>query len=1273
MILPKNETMIRNTESKQRYRRYAMILLVVCAGISFSFLSFSIVRRLETQRLQTELQLHTQTHVNAIKKDIGSNLNALRFLSSFFKSSEAVYRDEFRTFTKDILQHTPGVQAIEWIPRVLLAQREKYERDARLDGFQNFQITERGEQGEMIRAGERDEYFPVCFVEPYRGNEIALGYNLASNPSRMAALEKSRDTGQMTATARITLVQETGKEYGFLVFLPVYRKKALTDTIESRRKNLTGFVLGVYRVGTFVKNAFKYPGGLTIHIYDKSSPPGESLLYPFSRQTRRNANLMEPENKFRFSSSLNVADRQWELVCEFSPDFLAYSPMMTSWAVLVGSLLLTCLFAVYLVNNIKRTIQIENLANRLSSEAAERKKVDEAFQRSEKNYRLLFEGSTNGIMAFDIETKRFVYANPAASRMFGYPEIELEQMSIADFHPKDSLIQVMSEFESQVRGEKTTSSGLPCLRKDGTIFYADITGSNTIIDEKKCSVGFITDVTERKHWELSLRRNEAQLANACEMGHLGPWEYDIEKDLFTLTDSFYAIFGTTAEEVGGYTMSSSDCAKRFVHPEDVSLVGLETMKAVETDDPKFIRQFEHRFLDAEGEIGYISVRFFNIKDTNGQTIKTYGVNQDITERLRREKALKESEKTYRELFENSTDFVYTADMKGTFTDANRAAEDLTGYTKDEIIGMNYMDYTPENTHEGIFEAFSMVLNEAKPLKDFPLEVIIKDGTKRYFETCVSPLRKGEEVIGFQGSSRDVTKRKRTEDALYREKERFKFLVEGSPLGVALINKEELYKYINPKFTEIFGYTLEDIPTRQQWFIKAYPDEKDRKRVIFTLKDDQKKYGIGEVRPRSFEVTCKDGSRKIIRLRLVTMETGDQLLIYEDITETQRLEEQLRQTQKMEAIGTLAGGIAHDFNNILASLIGYTELAIDYVDDKKELLEDLQEVRKAGNRAKDLVSQILAFSRQSEKELKPIKAEPIVKEALKLLRSSLPTTIEIRDNILSDALVMADPTQIHQVMMNLCTNASHAMQEKGGILEVALTDVYLDSSFTSRYPDIKTGNFLKLTVRDTGHGIAPDILDQIFNPFFTTKEKGEGTGLGLSVVHGIIKSAGGTITVYSEPEEGSEFNLYLPIIEREVKEEQGFEIPLSTGSERILFVDDEQPIREMSKKLLESLGYRVEVRSNGIEALEFFKVNPESFDLIITDMTMPNMTGAQLAEQLMSVRSDIPIILCTGFSTMIDEKKSNAMGIRAFVLKPIIKSDIAKIIRMVLDDARGSQG
>ncbi len=372
---------------------------------------------------------------------------------------------------------------------------------------------------------------------------------------------------------------------------------------------------------------------------------------------------------------------------------------------------------------------------------------------------------------------------------------------------------------------------------------------------------------------------------------------------------------------------------------------------------------------------------------------------------------------------------------------------------------------------------------------------------------------------------------------------------------------------------------------------------------------------------------------------------------------------------MEAIGTLAGGIAHDFNNILSAVMGFTELAMYQVEKGTSTQDDLQEVLKASVRARDLVKQILTFSRQAEYEQKPIQVKLIVKEALKLLRASLPATIEIRGNIQSDSLVMGDPTQIHQIMMNLCTNAQHAMQAKGGVLEVSLTDEELDLASAAGYPDLNPGHYLQLTVSDTGHGMRPEIVEQIFDPFFTTKGPGEGTGLGLSVVHGIVKSHGGDIHAYSEPGKGTTFKVFFPAVERLKEQEPREERPVQVGTEHILFIDDEPSLAKMGHQILESLGYKVTSRTSSVEALQLFWVKPNNFDLVITDMTMPNMTGHDLAREIIHIRPDIPIILCTGFSSSINEEKALAMGIRAFVMKPILRRTIAETIRMVLDQKK----
>jgi len=392
-----------------------------------------------------------------------------------------------------------------------------------------------------------------------------------------------------------------------------------------------------------------------------------------------------------------------------------------------------------------------------------------------------------------------------------------------------------------------------------------------------------------------------------------------------------------------------------------------------------------------------------------------------------------------------------------------------------------------------------------------------------------------------------------------------------------------------------------------------------------------------------------------------------ILLITDVTDRKRMEYELRQSQKMEAVGTLAGGIAHDFNNILSAIIGYTELSLIYASEGSKLRANLLNIFKAGERATDLVKRILTFSRQAETERKPLQSTPIVKEALKLLRSSLPSTIQIRPNLGNDLYnILADPTQIHQIVMNLCTNAAHAMRDQGGTLEITLENVELNGDFSAKYLDIHPGPYLKLTVTDTGHGMTPDIMDSIFDPYFTTKEQSEGTGMGLSVVHGIVKSNDGGITVQSEPGKGSRFSIYFPAIDMRVVAEPASAEPLPSGNECILFIDDEPPLVEIGQEILESLGYTVVIRTSSIEALNLFRATPHRFDLVITDMTMPNMTGDKLARELIEIRPDISVILCTGYSDMISEQKAKEIGICEFVIKPIVTRELTSVVRRVLD-------
>jgi signal transduction histidine kinase len=405
---------------------------------------------------------------------------------------------------------------------------------------------------------------------------------------------------------------------------------------------------------------------------------------------------------------------------------------------------------------------------------------------------------------------------------------------------------------------------------------------------------------------------------------------------------------------------------------------------------------------------------------------------------------------------------------------------------------------------------------------------------------------------------------------------------------------------------------------------------------------------------------KNESDEIIGLIKIIRDISDQKIAEE---ERKKLEAALHQSQKMEAIGTLAGGIAHDFNNILTAVIGYTELALFSIEKGSKEAANLHEVLKAGKRAKDLVNQILTFARKTHEEVKPILIGPIVDDVMKLLRSTTPSSIEIRKKIETESLVMADRTRIHQIFLNICTNAVQAMESNGGILDISITDIYFD-----RNNGLKPGEYIKITISDTGTGIPNENLELIFDPYFTTKRQGEGTGLGLSVVHGIVEGYGGKIFVNSELDRGTTFTVYLPATKLDpLKEENPYE-NLPRGLERILFVDDEPSIVEMAGQLLGALGYKVTCKNSSMEALELFREKPDDFDLVITDMTMPFMNGDKLAAELIKIRNGIRIILCTGYSKTISDETAFRLGIRKFLMKPAEYSMLARAVRDVLDMA-----
>lgn len=752
--------------------KYLPVIVILTAGIILACFSFNIMKEYENNKIQLELERSAENRMMALQRGLEAGYLVLESMAAFYDSASEMKRQDFKEFVQPLIKSNIAIQALEWIPRVALSERPAYEQAARLDGYAQFGITQRKTQGQMVSAKEREEYFPVYYVEPYQGNEIALGFDLASNPIRKQALESARHNGQMTATARITLVQETGSQFGFLIFLPVYHRDILGMGRRDRHPRLKGFMLGVFRIGDLVEKAISYldPQGIDILIDDMSAPEGERFLYFHASRLHSNAvpaHALEPLDRpaqFSYSVFIDVSGRRWRMTCIAAPYFVADYKTFIPLILLLATVLCSAFAAAYLFSTIR------------------------------SKYRL-----------------------------------------------------------------KQT---------------------------------------------LGLLQNKM---DAC-----------------------------------------------------------------------------HKV----------------------------------------EEALSESE------------------------------------------------------------------------------------------------------------------------------------------------------------------------------------------------------------------------------------------------------ERLQQAQKMEAIGTLAGGIAHDFNNILAAITGFCELAMARSEKGGKQHADLLQILKSADRATALVKQILTFSRQHKEELKPIQISPIVKEVIKLLKAALPATIEIHADIRNHLdPIMADPTSIHQVIMNLCTNAAHAMRATGGRLEVSLRSVEPGAFSASGPSDLLSCPWLNLSVKDTGHGMTSEIMQSIFDPYFTTKAPGEGTGLGLSVVHGIVKKSGGEIRVASERGKGTTFNIFWPQIKRSPQPQPVKAKPLISGSESILIVDDEPALTIIAQRKLSELGYRVTTRTSSIEAKELFKMRSEDFDLVLTDMTMPHMTGLQLARQMIALRPDIPIILCTGYSHQISKENAKTMGINEFIMKPISWQELAATVRNALDGNR----
>jgi PAS domain S-box-containing protein len=683
--------------------------------------------------------------------------------------------------------------------------------------------------------------------------------------------------------------------------------------------------------------------------------------------------------------------------------------------------------------------------------------------------------------------------------------------------------------------------------------------------------------------------------------------------------------------------------------------------------------YEHIALRKDGSVFSVEVRARSMQ-YRGRTVR-FSILHDLTQRKKAEAVLRERESYFRSLVENAQDLITVVDELGIIQYQTPSAVDVLGYQPEERIGKSLFEQVHPDDRESAIRLFTEGVKSPGEPRSSISRARHRDGTWRVLESIGTAYRKEDGSLIGVINSRDITERVEAEEALRESEARYRGVVEGQTEFIVRWLPDGTRTFVNQAYCDFFGVPREELIGTNIFPLIAEEDcEAVQAKIDGITPDRPAATDVHRViRPDGAvawqEWTDRgifDDDGNVVEFQSVGRDITEQVQADED---RQRLEAQLRQGSKMEALGTLAGGIAHDFNNMLMVIQGYSELVRDEVERDAPASKRIDQVLKAAERARDLVRQILVYSRQSEPELAATDLHEVVREAVRLLRATLPTTIEIRDRLeIGTAKVLADASQIHQVILNLGSNASHAMRDQGGVLEVTLEGVEVDESLAEELGSVAVGSYAKLVVRDTGCGMDSEVIERIFDPFFTTKEVGQGTGLGLSMVQGIVTKHDGTIDVETELGKGTAFHIYLPLVEEGAQRISNPPGTIPAGSERVLFVDDEEQLASLGEMMLGPLGYTTTIRTGSKEALELFRSRPSDFDIIVADYTMPHMTGVELARECKRVQPDIPIILATGFAETLAEDMVARENITSFIAKPYRAADLARAIRDVFDGA-----
>nr|WP_321465314.1 PAS domain S-box protein [uncultured Desulfobulbus sp.] len=905
------------------------------------------------------------------------------------------------------------------------------------------------------------------------------------------------------------------------------------------------------------------------------------------------------------------------------------------------------------------------------------KEAEEELLRSAELRRLALDGAGLGAWEHNLVTDRITWS-PLSYRLFAIEpgtEVSFEQI-LEKIHPEDR------EIFSQAVEEALHEEHQGIFRCEHRIIWPDgsehwllahgqVYFEGVEAERKPVRIAGVSwEITEEKLAALQSARLASIVSSSDDaiisknlQGIIRSWNLGAER-----------LFGYQAQEVIGKPIT-------LIIPEELLHEEEQIQKTLVAGGR--LDHFETTRLTKNGEKVDVSLTVSPLLDDKGNIVGFSKIARDITEKIRSAKALEESEERLRLTLEATSEALWDWDVPtGTI---HRSARYYTLVNRRPEEDNHDYSFFTSNIHPDDLEQVLAIIEAHKRGESEFIEYDFRLHPNNHSDRWLKVKGKAvsRDVQGaplrIVGTLADVTHLKHQEEALLQSERHRTLALEAAMAGTwewelasnAMLWSDEVWA--------LYGLPPHSChPTYEAWVNTIHPE--DREQTIQALHLSVEQRAPFRLEWRSQPQDHAD-DRWLMAKGMPSFNKDATLEKYigvvMDITERREneisrrlLEGQLQQAQKMEAIGTLAGGIAHDFNNILAAIMGYTEMARDMRASRADIKKDLDKVLEAGGRAVNLVRQILAFSRQNQTERVPLEPIHVVKEAIRLLRPALPSTITIKPiHQTSSQCILADPTQIHQVVMNLCTNAFHAMEVTGGELTIRLEDCHLKPEDLALYSKVQPGNFVRLSIADTGPGIAPEIMDKIFDPYFTTKEVGRGTGLGLSIVHGIATAADGFVRCESRIGEGTVFHVYFPAVPRETQPVPAqIEVEYS-GNERILLIDDEEILAEMEQGMLEQLGYQVTPQTSSLQALELFRENPGNFDAVVTDQTMPGMTGMELARKLLEIRPELPIILCTGFSTLIDEEQARKCGIRGFVMKPLAIKKLAQLLRKVLSEGK----